>query len=153
MLKKNLAIILLLFLSSCGYVATHSINNIANYDFSISKLTLNGERDINIKIKSKLNAYSNLEKSKSFQVDISTTADKTTTAKNASGDGTSFKITITIIADVMTENGSNRSFEITEKFTYNTISNQFDLKRYEREIKINLAEAATDKLIFKLSNL
>ena len=77
----------------------------------------------------------------------------TTTAKNASGDGTSFKITITIIADVMTENGSNRSFEITEKFTYNTISNQFDLKRYEREIKINLAEAATDKLIFKLSNL
>ena len=42
---------------------------------------------------------------------------------------------------------------IVEYFNYNNISNKFDLKRYEREIKINLAETVTDKLIFKLSNI
>ena len=42
---------------------------------------------------------------------------------------------------------------IIENFSYNNNSNNFDLKRYEREIKNNLSEIATDELIFKLSNM
>ena len=45
------------------------------------------------------------------------------------------------------------SFIILESFNYNNISNKFNLKRYEEEIKNNLAETASDKLIFKLSNI
>ena len=44
-------------------------------------------------------------------------------------------------------------FVILENFNYNNISNKFNLKRYEEEIKKNLAETASDKLIFKLSNI
>ena len=41
--------------------------------------------------------------------------------------------------------------QILENFNYNNILDKFDLKKYEREIKNNLAETASDKLIFKLS--
>ena len=40
-----------------------------------------------------------------------------------------------------------------ESFNYNNISNKFNLKQYEEDIKNNLAETASDKLIFKLSNI
>ena len=45
------------------------------------------------------------------------------------------------------------NFTILESFNYNNISNKFNLKKYEEEIKGNLAETASDKLIFKLSNM
>ena len=50
-------------------------------------------------------------------------------------------------------NKFENNFIITESFKYDNISNRFNLKRYEEEIKNNLAEAAADKLIFKLSNI
>jgi len=45
------------------------------------------------------------------------------------------------------------NFIILESFKYNNISNKFNLRRYEAEIKNNLAEAASEKLIFNLSNI
>ena len=51
MLKKTFTLILLLFLFSCGYEATHSKKNSVNYNFSITDLTFVGERDIKIKMK------------------------------------------------------------------------------------------------------
>jgi len=45
------------------------------------------------------------------------------------------------------------NLRIIESFNYNNISNKFDLKNYEDEIKNNLAETATEKIIFKLSNI
>ena len=50
-------------------------------------------------------------------------------------------------------NKFKRNFIILESFNYNDISNKFNLKQHEEEIKNNLAEAASDKLIFKLSNI
>ena len=45
------------------------------------------------------------------------------------------------------------NLKIKESFNYDNISNKFDLKNHEKEIKNNLAETATDKLIYKLSNI
>ena len=65
----------------------------------------------------------------------------------------SFKNTISINVEVLMNNKLKNNFIIIESFNYNNISNKFDLKKYEVEIKNNLAETATDKLIFKLSNI
>ena len=153
MLKKKITIFLFLFLSSCGYKAMYSIENIINYDFFISKLTFTGERDVNIKIKTKLNKYTLVEKDKNFILEISSFAEKTIVAKDVAGDATSFKSIIRINAKVVLENNFVKELEIIENFTYDNIENQLDLKKYEREIKINLAETAVDKLIFELSNI
>ena len=153
MLKKTFTLFLLLFLTSCGYQAIHSKKNSINYDFSISELTFVGERDVNLKIKEKLNNYILNEKDKKFALRVSSASERLILAKNITGDPTSFKNTVIINVEVLVEGNLKNNLQIIESFNYNNNTNKFDLKKYEKEIKNNLAETVTDKLIFKLSNI
>ena len=153
MFQKKIILLLLLLLSSCGYEAIHSKKNSANYDFSISELSFAGDRKVNIKIKEKLNNYTQSKKDKDFILRISSTSEKIILAKNTAGDATDFKNIISINVKVLTNNKLKNNFIILESFSYNNISNKFNLKKYEEEIKNNLAETASDKLIFKLSSI
>ena len=153
MFQKKIILLLLLLLSSCGYESIHSKKNSVNYNFSVSELSFVGERIINLKIKEKLNNYTQSKKDKNFKLKISSTSEKIILAKNIAGDATSFKNTISINVQVLINNKFKNNFIISESFNYNNISNKFNLKKYEEEIKNNLAETASDKLIFKLSNI
>ena len=153
MFQKKIILLLLLLLSSCGYEAIYSKKNSSNYVFSISDLSFVGDRTVNLKIKEKLSAFTQNKKDKDFIIRISSTSQKTTIAKNTTGDATSFKNVVSINVDVLMNDKFKSSFIILESFNYNNISNKFNLKRYEEEIKNNLAETASDKLIFKLSNI
>ena len=153
MFQRKIILLFLFLLSSCGYEAIHSKKNSVNYIFSVSKLSLVGEKTVNLKIKEKLNNYTQNKKDKDFILRISSTSEKIILAKNIAGDATSFKNTVSINIKVLMNNKFENNFIIEESFNYNNISNKFSLKRYEEEIKNNLAEAAADKLIFKLSNI
>jgi len=153
MFQKKIILLLLLLLSSCGYDAIYSKKNSSNYVFSISDLSFVGDKTVNLKIKEKLNNYAQGKKDKDFTLKISSTSEKITLAKNTAGDATSFKNSISINVEVLMNNEVKINFIILESFNYNNISNKFNLKKYEKEIKNNLAETASDKLIFKLSNI
>ena len=153
MFQKKIILLLLLLLSSCGYEAIYSKKNSSNYVFSVSDLSFVGDKTVNLKIKERLNNYAQGKKDKDFILRISSTSEKITLAKNTAGDATSFKNSISINVEVLMNNKFKSSFIILESFNYNNISNKFNLKKYEKEIKNNLAETATDKLIFKLSNM
>ena len=153
MKKKIFTIFLLMFLSSCGYEAIHSKKNAIKYNFSIQEINFSGDRDINLKIKEKLNNYSSSKKDKKFILKISSTSKKIISSKNISGNATSYKNTITISVETLMNNKLKNSFIIIENFNYNNNNNKFDLKRYEKEIIENLTETASDKIIFKLSKI
>ncbi len=153
MLQKKIILLLLLLLSSCGYEAIYSKKNSVNYSFSVSELNFVGDRTVNLKIKEKLNNYAQAKKDKDFILRISSASEKKALAKNTAGDTTSFKNSISIEVEVLMNNKFKSNFIILESFNYNNISNKFNLKKYEEEIKNNLAEVASDKLIFKLSNI
>ena len=153
MLQKQIILLLLLLLSSCGYEAIYSKKNSVNYSFSVSELNFVGDRTVNLKIKEKLNNYAQAKKDKDFILRISSTSEKITLAKNTAGDATSFKNSVSINVEVLMNNKFKSNFIILESFNYNNISNKFNLKQLEKDIKNNLAEAASDKLIFKLSNI
>ena len=153
MLKKTFLLILFLFLSSCGYEAVHSKKNSINYDFFIEELTFVGDKNVNLKIKEKINNYTLNEKDKKFTLIINSSQKKIILAKDISGNPTSFKSTIIINVKVLMKNNFKNNLQMIENFNYNNNSNKFELRRYEREIRNNLSEAATDKLIFKLSNI
>ena len=153
MLQKQIILLLLLLLSSCGYEAIYSKKNSVNYSFSVSELNFAGDRAVNLKIKEKLNNYAQAKKDKDFILRISSSSEKITLAKNTAGDATSFKNLVSINVEVLMNNKFKSNFIILESFNYNNISNKFNLKKYEEEIKNNLAETASDKLIFKLSNI
>ena len=151
--KKIFTFILLIFLSSCGYEAIYSVKNIKNYNFSISKLSFIGDREINLKIKQKLNNYTQEIKDINFILKITSTSEKIILAKDAAGDSTNFKIETIVNIDVFNKEKLKSNFIITESFNYDNNSNKFELKNYEKEIKRNLADIITEKLIFKLANI
>ena len=153
MFQKQIILLLLLLLSSCGYEAIYSKKNSVNYNFSVSELNFVGDRTVNLKIKEKLNNYAQAKKDKDFTLKISSTSEKVILSKNTAGDATSFKNSVSINVEVLMNNKFKSNFIILESFNYNNISNKFNLKKYEEEIKNNLAETASDKLIFKLSNI
>ena len=153
MQKKIFTFLLFLFLSSCGYEAIYSKKNSKNYNFFISELSFIGDKDINLRMKEGLNNYTLNEKNKNFTLKISTSSTKEVAAKNTLGDAVTFKNTIAANIEVSMNGKFTNSFVIIESFIYNNNSNRFNLKRYEREIKNNLAETITDKLILKLSNI
>ena len=152
-MQKKILLIFFLFLSSCGYDAIYSKKNSIKYNFSISELNFIGDRDINLKIKERLNSYTQNKKNKDFKIKISSTSTKTVIAKDTTGDATIFKNTTIINVKITTNDKLKNGFIVSESFNYNNNSDKFSLKRYEREIKNNLAEAISEKLIFKLSNI
>ena len=153
MLKKNFAIILFFLLTSCGYEAIHSKKSSINYDFSVSELTFSGDRDVNLKIKEKINNYTLNKKNKNFKLKVLSTSKKIIIAKNIGGDATKFKIEITINIEALKNDSIKSNFVIIESFVYNNNSDKFALKSYEREIKNNLSNTTSNKLILRLSNI
>ena len=151
--KKIFTFILLIFLSSCGYEAIYSAKNMKNYDFSISKLSFIGDREINLKIKQKLNNYTQETKDINFILKITSSSEKIILSKNDAGNSTNFKIEITVNIGVFNKEKLKSNFIITESFNYDNNSDKFELKNYEKEIKRNLADIITEKLIFKLTNI
>tara|TARA_B110001450_G_scaffold158953_1_gene148276 strand:- start:92 stop:556 length:465 start_codon:yes stop_codon:yes gene_type:complete len=153
MKKKIFLLLFFLFLSSCGYDSIYSKKNSINYNFSISELNFIGDREINLKMKERLNSYTLNKKNKHFKIKISSASTKTVAAKDTTGDATSFKNTVVIDVNISINNKLKNSFVMSESFNYNNNSDKFSLKKYEREIKNNLAETISEKLIFKLSNI
>ena len=153
MFQKKIIFLLLLLLSSCGYEAIHSKKNSINNSFSVSELTFIGDRTVNLKIKEKLNNYTQGKKDKDFILKISSSSENIVLSKDTTGDTTAFKSIISINIEVLMNNKFKSSFTFIESFNYNNISNKFNLKKHEKDIKNNLTEAASDKLIFKLSNI
>jgi len=153
MQKKVFTFIILLFLSSCGYEPIHSKKNSENYNFSISKIEFTGERDINLKIKENLNNFTLVEKNKNFILTIASISKKKILAKDTSGNTTNFQNIVIVKVEIFTKGKFKNSFIVEEKFNYKNESNKFDLQKYEKEIKNSLAQIATEKLIFRLSNI
>ena len=153
MQKKILLLLFFLLLSSCGYEAIYSKKNAINYNFSIKKLNFVGDKVINLKMREKLSSYTLNKKNKNFEIKIYSTSTKIVASNDTTGDATSFKNTVAINVEVSANDKLRNSFVMSESFNYNNNSDKFSLKRYEREIKNNLAETISDKLIFKLSNI
>ena len=154
MKKKIFTFLLFLFLSSCGYEATYSLKNRSIYAFSISELVLTGDRQINLKIKQLLNPYTNpkIEKERKFILNISSNSKKIITTKDAAGDAVKFKNEITVKVQVLLDGKNATNLVIIEDFIYDNNSDTFELRTYENQIKNNLAEAAVNKILFKLVN-
>jgi hypothetical protein len=155
MKNKILSFLIFLFLSSCGYEAIYSKKNQINYDFSINELNFNkgGDRQINIKLKEKLKRYTQSQKNNNFKLRIFSASKKLIIAKDAAGDATNFKIEIAVNIEVLKDNKLQNNFSIVESFDYNNNSDKFELKNYEKEIKSNLSNTVSNKLILRLSNI
>ena len=151
--KKILLLLFFVFTVSCGYEPMLSKKNTINYNFSISELELQGDRIVNLKVKEKLNSYKINKLDKDFVLKIKTTSKKIILAKNLKGDPTNFKNTTTLNVNIIINDNVRNKLILEASTNYKNSKDKFKLRNYEKEIKRNLAETITNKLIYKLSNI
>ena len=150
MFKNTIFIALLLFLISCGYEAKYSKKNIIKEsNFSIGEVNYSGDREVNIKIKEKLNSFTLIKKERHFTIDINSIVLKTTIVKDAKGNPSAFNLNIKSLIQLRGGNIDDSKILLIENFKYDNNQDKFEVKRYEREIKQNLAEKISDDLIDK----
>tara|TARA_B110000003_G_scaffold257018_1_gene275012 strand:- start:1067 stop:1519 length:453 start_codon:yes stop_codon:yes gene_type:complete len=148
-MKNKLVIILLIFLTSCGYTPIYQ--NIKSSDFSINIVSTNGNEEINNLIKNELELYLNKESKNKYDVSINTNYVKRIISKNTSGATSSYQLFVETSFTIITKDKKN-NFLFTEKINVENNPDSFAQKSYEDIIKKNFASSIREKLIMKLSN-
>lgn len=139
-----------LILNNCGYSPLYK--NISNTNFSISIVEISGDRQVNNYIQSNLRKYSISEKEKNFNLIIKTKSDKVIIAKDTTGAASDYKITINSNFTINSET-MNKKITISESFNMKSFTDKSEENNYEKNLKLNLSEIITQKLILKLSHI
>jgi len=152
MIKKNLIkiLILLFFLSGCGYTPIFSKKN---SNFSIYELSATGNNKLNKIINSKLNNYKDLDSPKKFSLIIETYLNKKISSKDSKGNPKSYRINLVSDISIKDSNGIVKNKSFSKSIDYKNKSNKSDLKKYENEISKNLAEKISAEIIIYLESI
>jgi len=147
MIKKILlSIPLFLFLSNCGFTPLYSTNKMN--DINVEILTHEGDRDINLKLISKLKTNSSTE-GKLYKVKISTNYEKITLTNNLAGEPEEYQLESSVLFTII-ENNSEKKISVNEKFVMKNLSDDFEERNYERSIKKNMANLIYNKFLLQI---
>ena len=149
-MRNKIKILLLLFLTQCGYTTVY--DNKSFDDFNISIISMEGDKKINNLIKSKLKKYSNRNLNKEFKITIITNYKKKIITKDITGKAEDFELKLFTEFQI-DFNGKSQKFSFNEKLKIKNSSNSFELRNYENVIKDNFVESIKDKLILKLKSV
>ena len=152
MIKKNLIklIILLFFISGCGY---NPIFSNKNSNFSIYELTASGNSKLNKIINNKLNNYKGSDSQKQFSLTIETFLNKEVASKDSKGNPKTYRINLETNILIKDSSGSVKEKNFSKAVDYNNRSNKSELKKYENETSKNLAEKISDEIIVYLQSI
>ena len=143
----SLSIVLLLF-NGCGF---KPILVGSDYNFLIQIDSMTGDSQINSKIENKLKVLNGTKRL--FKVDLSSKETKNILSKDSKGDPKILELVIDLNYK-FSENGKilvNRS--ITQRSSYNNISDKFELSKSEDILKDNLVENLVSDIINSATNL
>jgi|TARA_B100001079_G_scaffold117768_1_gene101281 hypothetical protein len=151
MIKKKfiIFIILLIFLSGCGYSPVFSKKT----NFSIIELAVSGDKKINKVIINKLNHYKGSKREKSFSVIINNSLDKQISSKDSRGNPKTFKINVISKIKVKNSKGEINETIFSKSINYDNKSNKFDLKKYENETVKNFGNKISEEIIIYLQSI
>ena len=153
-LKKIITALSFCLLLSCGYEPIHSkkINN-SNYSVSINTINYIGDNKVNQILQNKLQKVLNKEKkSTSLNLSLNSRVEKVVTSKDKKGNPLKFLIEITINLEIFESEILKGKKKFQETFEYDNISNKFNLKQYEKNIKDNLISILSDEIIRYLNS-
>ena len=133
-------------LSHCGYSPIYK--DVNNTNFSISLDKINGNRNINNKIKSKLSGYVLNDANKYFKVNLNSDYKKNIVAKDTTGAATEYKLIIETTFYVSSEN-FQRELNYKESFNMQSFSDKLEEQDYEESIQDSLTNIIVKKLILQ----
>ena len=148
-MKKISYLLIFLLLSSCGY---ESVYNKKKFNtLSIKSYSLDGDKNINRKLLSLLDFKKN--NFSSYELLLLSEKNKQISSKNSLGNPLTYKMTL--VLDFTIKNLDTDEIFKKKKFTnsssYNTMENNFDFSRYEKEIEENLILKIHEELMIYLN--
>mgnify|MGYP001227165728 FL=1 len=142
---RNLTlIILLLFLSSCGYSSIYK--NQQSLDFQLNIIGTEGDYEMNNLISNEIRLYSNKVSQNIYDIDIYTNYKKDVLTKNSSGLITDYNLSVVSVFSINLKS-KNKTFKFKEDINIKNQSNTFEQNTYEKNIKRNFASSIREKLI------
>ena len=140
--------ILLFFLNGCGF---KPILSGSDYNFLIQVDNMSGNGQINSKIENKLKVLDGTKRV--FKLSLNSIENKNILSKDSKGDPNILELVINLNYK-LSENGEmliNRN--ITQRSSYNNISDKFELSKSEDILKDNLVENLVSDIINSATNL
>ena len=152
MIKKNLIklLILLFFISGCGYSPIFSKKNTS---FSIYELSASGNSKLNKIINNRLNNYKGSDGKRKFSLTLETHLNKEIVLRDSKGNPKTYRINLLSNISIKDFDGTVKNKSFSKSVDYNNKSNKSNLKKYENEISKNLAEKIADELIIYLGSI
>lgn len=151
MISKNLfLIIIFIFLTHCGYTAVYKKDIDSEIKISLAKME--GNKEFNNKMNSKLKRYYNNESKNIFFVNINSRFNKETITKDTTGKATNYEIAV--VSDFQI-NYKNQDYNISfkESIRIKNMDDAFEQRKYENIIINNFASSIHEKLLLKLKTL
>ena len=149
---KTITFFFIIGLSACSYKPIFSEQN---YGFEIEKIILNGEKDINRIINSKLKSIKSdgeIKKEK-YTLVIQSKKNREIVSKDSKGDPLKFKMVISIEYKLSKKGNLILSNKIEKDDVYNNDSDKFELEQTEDIILEKLTGSISDSLISSIINL
>ena len=142
----------IIILGGCGYSPVYK--DLKNINFFINISEINGDREINNRIKSNLLNYMNdsISKDKVYNLGINSKYNKNIIAKDTTGAATEYKIIIEIIFTIKSLE-TLKEIKYSESFNMQSNSDKIEEKDYEESIKDSLTNIISRKLILQLSQM
>ena len=140
--------VLLNLLNHCDYKPVYSNQNKINYKIIIT--SFNGDKDINNSITEDLRRNSNGNSDKIININFETKYTKDILAKNTAGNVTDYQVNVSAIFTIQKDDDL-KTLKLYEKFNFQKMSDKYEEKNYELNIKRNLANSISQKLLLRLA--
>ena len=149
-MKKIVIVFLLLSLSSCGYSTVYKNNG--THDITLILGEVRGDKDINYLIKNQLKIYSLKNSKDKFYINFDSKFIKTVISKNASGGISDYELYLETQFEIK-YNDKKETLNFRRKFNVKNISDSFEQRNYEYDIRKNYASSIKQQLFLKLLNM
>ena len=140
--------ILLFFLNGCGF---KPILTGSDYNFLIKIDSMSGNGEINSKIENKLKVLDGTKKL--FNLSLNSREIKNVLSKDSKGDPNILELVINLNYKLSTNGKILVNKSLTQRSSYNNISDKFELSKSEDILKDNLVENLVSDIINSATNL
>lgn len=149
-LKIYLILLLVILITGCSY---KPILSKQSYDFSVEKVELNGDKEVNYIIKEHLINLKNQNTKNKYYVQIETSKIKNIISNDSKGDPSKLEIIISSTFQISNSEKLLITRNVKMKNIYNNNSDKLKLKKYELFIINNLSQKISDSLISTIVNI
>ena len=150
-MKKVFLVVIIIFLHGCGFKSIYSSKD-SNY--KIISIEKNISNNLTQYIQDSINVYSNDNAEKNLKINLNFNDDIIVILKDSKGDPKKNRLTITLVMKIFNQNNNLiETKKFTENFEYNIDDNKFNLKQYEKNIKLNLVNEIIQQIQVFLADL